>query len=281
VSNRLTDPRVIRAALQARDFHFSRKQGQNFLINPHIPERMAALFGEDRAVLEIGPGFGALTWALCRTAGAVAAVETDPRLLPLLRDNLRDCANLTLTEGDALRLDLDSLFPAGGLDRAVCSNLPYAITAPLLTRLLEQCGANPVVVMVQREVAERLCAAPGEPEYGAFTLFCRLHAECEMLFSVEPESFMPRPGVWSTVVRFTRHTQPPVPAEYRRAVTRLYKAAFAQRRKTLQNALAAGTGIARDTLAQALENAGIDPMRRGETLALEDYLRIAKQINVY
>ena len=275
MQNRLTNPKTIQTALAGHGFRFSKKAGQNFLINPAVPERMAGLFDCGQAVLEIGPGFGALTWALCQTAGAVIAVEADHRLLPLLESNLHDCPNLTLVEADALRLDLDSLFPAG-LQPVACANLPYSITSPLLVHLLGSCTADPVVVMVQREVADRIRAGPGTPEYGAFTLFCRMYADCELLFAVGPENFLPRPRVQSAVIRFSRHKAPAVPAEHRGMVTKLYKAAFAQRRKTLQNALAAGTGLPRDTVARALTDAGIDPMRRGETLSLQEYLEIAK-----
>lgn len=270
----LTDIHTIRRTLDACGFHFSRLRGQNFLVDSSVPERMAALFDKDQAVLEIGPGFGALTAGLCARAGSVTAVEVDARLLPVLQENLRGFQNLTLTEGDALHIDLPPLLPPG-MKAAVCANLPYSVTTPLLTRFLETSRFDPIVVMIQREVAERITAAPGTSEYGAFTLFCGTHAQSERLFDVPPECFFPRPKVVSSVIRLTRHICPPIPEGYEKTVARLYRAAFAQRRKTLANALSSGTELSKPDIIKALENAHIDPSARGETLSLEDYIRLA------
>ncbi|MCL2082489.1 MAG: 16S rRNA (adenine(1518)-N(6)/adenine(1519)-N(6))-dimethyltransferase RsmA [Oscillospiraceae bacterium] len=277
MTRRLTDLKTIQAALAASDFRFSKRAGQNFLINPEIPGCMAALFDKGQAVLEIGPGFGALTHALCQSAGFVVAVESDFRLLPLLKENLRDCTNLNLIQGDALKLNLEELFPNEKyLSRAICSNLPYSITSPLLTLILEHSSANPAVLMVQKEVAYRICALPGTPEYGALTLFCLMYASCEILYTVTSENFVPRPKVDSAVIRLKRHTTPLVPEGYFDLTKGLIRAAFAQRRKTLANALSCGLAKSKEEVRDGIKNAGIDPAVRGEALALEDYVRLAK-----
>ena len=272
----LCRPDAIRRTLAERGFRFDKRKGQNFLTAPWVPERMAALFDKGQAVLEIGPGFGALTAALAETCGQVIALEKDRRLIPILRQNLSAYGNVTLIEGDALRLDLPSLMPEG-FSGAVCANLPYAITTPLLARLLEdgtdgRAGASPLVVMVQREVARRLAAKPATPEYGAVTVFTALHARCAVLFDVGPECFLPRPAVTSSVIRLDRIA----PGPFVPGALRLVKAAFAQRRKTLANALSAGLAVSREAAAACLAKAGIDPAARGETLSSEDFLALAR-----
>ncbi|MDR1668784.1 MAG: 16S rRNA (adenine(1518)-N(6)/adenine(1519)-N(6))-dimethyltransferase RsmA [Oscillospiraceae bacterium] len=288
MSSELCDPQVIRAAMAGAPF--SKRLGQNFLTDAGVPKRMAGLFGKKHAVLEIGPGFGALTAALAETCGAVVAVEKDKRLLPLLRQNLSPFPNVTLIGGDALRLGLTALMPAG-LIPAVCANLPYSLTTPLLVKLLESGSEgigralpdtplpplhDPVVVMVQREVARRLTAIAGTPEYGAITVFAALRARCSVLFDVPPESFMPRPAVTSTVIRFDRHAPDAARDSLVPAALRLSKAAFAQRRKTLANALSAGLALPRAAVTGRLRGAGFDPGARGETVPPEGYLEMAK-----
>jgi 16S rRNA (adenine1518-N6/adenine1519-N6)-dimethyltransferase len=264
--NELCRPDVIRRRLSEHGFRFDKRLGQNFLTAPWVPERMAALFDKGQAVLEIGPGFGALTAALAATCGRVAAVEKDKALLPLLRSNLSGYGNITLAGGDALRFDLDT-FGAS----AVCANLPYSITTPILTRLIESYSFAPIVVMVQKEVAERLTAVPGTPEYGAITVFTALHARCSVLFGVGPECFMPRPAVTSSVIRLDRIVPDPLAPR----ALRIVKAAFAQRRKTLLNALSAGLPLPRETVSKGLIASGIDPGARGETLSPEQFLVLA------
>lgn len=274
MQDKLTDPRIIQQTLKQHQFQFSKQNGQNFLINANIPEQMAQLF-KGRTVLEIGPGFGGLTQSLCRKAEFVIAVETDRRLIPILQNNLKDCENLKLIQGDALELDLNSLF----IDKySVCANLPYSITAPILTKLLQNTTADTIVVMVQKEVAERICAKPATKQYGAFTIFCRMYADCEILFFVEPDNFIPQPKVQSAVIQFTRHNNPIVPEHCVKTTKRLVKAAFAQRRKTLINALSAGLAMSKQELEQKLTKSGIDCQLRGEALTLEDYIRIAENI---
>ena len=193
----------------------------------------AAGLDETCAVLEIGPGIGPLTVQLSRRAAKVAAVELDRALLPILAETLADCPNVEVIPGDAMKLDLAGLaaekFP--GLTVKACANLPYNITTPVITRLLEAGCFQSVTVMIQREVARRICAAPGSSDCGAFSLFCQYHADCEFLFEVPPDCFLPAPKVTSAVVRLTLRDRPPVEGD-RDAIFSLVKAAFAQRRKT-------------------------------------------------
>ena len=267
----------IKHTLAARGFRFDKRQGQNFLTAPWVPERMASLFDKKHTVLEIGPGFGALTAALAGTCGEVVAVEKDPLLLPILRDNLSCFQNITLIEGDALRLDLASLMPA---DRqlAVCANLPYSITTPLLTRIVESDAFDPIVVMVQKEVARRLAASPSTPEYGAITVFTAMHCLPSILFDVGSECFVPRPAVTSSVIRLDRLPPDPERERLMPAALRLVKAAFASRRKTLLNTLSAGTGLSKETVTKHLKAVDIDPSARGETLSMERYIALAKEM---
>jgi 16S rRNA (adenine1518-N6/adenine1519-N6)-dimethyltransferase len=273
--DQLCRPDYIKHTLAAHGFRFNKRQGQNFLTSPWVPERMASLFDKGQAVLEIGPGFGALTAALAGTCGEVIAVEKDRLLLPILRKNLSAFQNITLAGGDALRLDLSSLMPEGKR-WAVCSNLPYSITTPLLTRLIETDRPDPIVVMVQKEVARRLAASPASPEYGAITVFAAMYTRPSILFDVGSECFIPRPAVTSSVIRLDRLPPDPERETLIPAALRLVKAAFAARRKTLLNTLAAGTGLSKEIVKAHLESAGIDPMARGETLSMEQYLVLAK-----
>jgi 16S rRNA (adenine1518-N6/adenine1519-N6)-dimethyltransferase len=269
----------IKHTLAAHGFRFSKRQGQNFLTAPWVPERMASLFDTGQAVLEIGPGFGALTAALAKTCGEVIAVEKDRLLLPILKGNLSESDNITLIEGDALRLDLQSLMPEGR-ECASCSNLPYSVTTPLLTRLIETTTLSPIVVMVQKEVAKRLAAAPASPEYGAITVFTAMHTKPSILFDVGGECFIPRPAVTSSVIRLDR--LPPDPERERLIPTalRLVKAAFSSRRKTLLNTLSSCMGLSKEAVANHLNAVHINPSARGETLCAEQYLAIASCLDI-
>ena len=191
----LTDPNHIRALLARHGFHFSKSMGQNFLIRDWVPRQIADAAGLDTGcgVLEIGPGIGPLTVQLAQRVGRVAAVELDRSLLPILAETLADFPNARVIPGDVMKLDLDELVRAEfpGLAVKACANLPYNITTPVLTRLLESHLFASITVMIQREVARRICAAPDSPDRGAFSLFCQYHARCELLFDVGPECFLP------------------------------------------------------------------------------------------
>ena len=278
----LTDYNEIRALLARHGFRFSRSLGQNFLTAAWVPERIAEEAGADEqtGVLEVGPGIGCLTAELARRAGKVAAIELDRALLPVLRETLRDCDNVTVIHGDATRLDLRALaaeqFP--GLRPVVCANLPYNVTSPLLTALIEADCFETITVMIQREVARRICAGPGSPDYGAFGLFVRWHCVPELLFDVPPDCFVPQPKVTSSVIRLTRRAEPPLPVKDEALLFRVIRAAFNQRRKTLVNALASGLGLGKEELEAAIADCGLDPRVRGEALELGAFAALSDKI---
>ena len=197
--------RQIKRLLGRHGFRFSKSMGQNFLIDPTVPQEIAAVSGTGVGVgvLEIGPGIGALTEQLAQRAERVTAIELDGRLLPILEETLKEYDNVSVVNGDVLKLDLPSLAAErfAGLTPVVCANLPYNITTPVLSALLEAKCFRSITVMIQREVARRICAAPRTSDYGAFSLFCQYHASCELLFEVPPESFLPAPKVTSAVVQ--------------------------------------------------------------------------------
>ncbi len=234
----LCDIRVIEGLLRRHGFHFSKSLGQNFLCDETVPYDIAASAGlhEQIGVVEIGPGIGALSRQLCAYGGPVVAVELDRRLAPLLAETMGDLPNFTLVQGDVLKTDLRALCAEhfDGQEVVACANLPYYITTPAITALLE-CGCfSSVTVMVQKEVAERICAAPGTKAYGAFSLYVAYHATAEQVLSVPRDCFVPSPKVNSAVVRLVPHKVPPVQAD-ERILFSLIKAAFAQRRKTMSN----------------------------------------------
>lgn len=276
----LCNIREIKALLGRHGFHFSKSMGQNFLIAGWVPQDIADAAGLDKscAVLEIGPGIGPLTRQLSLRAGKVAAVELDSSLLPILRETLADCSNVEVIPGDIMKLDIGAIISDkfSGFTVKACANLPYNITTPVLTKLLEAGCFQSITVMIQREVARRICALPGDPDCGAFSLFCQYHARCELLFEVPPECFLPAPKVTSAVVRLTPHAVPPVDGD-RGAIFAVVKAAFAQRRKTLLNALSAayGSRFSKDQLRQIILDCGLPETVRGERLGLDDFSRLA------
>ena len=270
----------LRALLDAEGFHFSKSMGQNFLIDASVPERIAdsASLDAHTGVLEIGPGVGALTQQLCLRAGAVTAVELDGSLAPLLEKTVGTHENLQIVFGDVLKTDLPALLERTmpGLRHVVCANLPYNVTTPVLTMLLESGLFESITVMIQREVARRICAEPGTGEYGAFSVLCRYHADCRALFDVSPSCFTPQPKVWSSVIRLTPWREKPVQPQDEALYFRVVRAAFGQRRKTLVNALSAGFGgLSKPELARAVEEAGFAPTVRGETLSPADFAKLA------
>ena len=278
----LTDYNEIRALLTRHGFRFSKSLGQNFLTAAWVPERIAEEAGLDEStgVVEIGPGIGCLTAELARRAGKVAAIELDKALLPVLKETLRDFDNVSVVPGDAARMDLRAL--AGeklpGLRPVVCANLPYNVTTPLLTAILEAGCFETVTVMIQREVARRICASPGSPDYGAFGLFAQWHCETELLFDVPPSCFVPQPKVTSSVIRLTRRPAPPLPVKDEALLMRVIRAAFNQRRKTLVNALSSGLGLGKEELEAALTGLGLDPRVRGEALGLDAFAALSDKI---
>ncbi|HJC55087.1 MAG TPA: 16S rRNA (adenine(1518)-N(6)/adenine(1519)-N(6))-dimethyltransferase RsmA [Candidatus Gemmiger stercoravium] len=274
----LTDLSTIRDLCARYDFSLSKGFGQNFIINPGVCPRIAeaAGLGPGWGALEIGPGIGVLTEQLARRADKVVSVEVDTRLQPLLAETMADFPNFKLVMGDVLKVDLAALlaeeFP--GMPVAVCANLPYYITSPILMRLLEErLPIRSITVMVQKEAAQRLCAAPGTRQTGAISYAVAYYASPRQLFTVQPGSFYPAPRVTSAVIRLDLHDHPPVqPARGDEAgLFRLIRAAFSQRRKTAANAVAAGLNLPKAQVTAALQAAGLDPRLRPEQLTLADY----------
>ena len=279
----LTNAREMRALLEENGFHFSKAKGQNFLTAAWVPRRIAEEAGVDReaGVLEVGPGIGPLTEQLCLRAGKVLAVELDQRLKPILAKTVGHFGNLELRFADVMDLDLAetvrTAFP--GLRPMACANLPYYITSPVLTKLLESRAFDSVTVMIQKEVAQRICAAPGSGDGGAFTVFCHWYAEPKALFDVPPDCFLPRPQVTSTVITLKTRREPPCPVADEALFFRVVRAAFAQRRKTLVNSMMTGfSDLGKERIAEILTACGLSPTVRGEALTLEQFAAIANRI---
>ena len=273
----------IKGLLGRHGFRFSKSMGQNFLVADWVPQDIAAASGAGPGVgvLEVGPGIGPLTRELSRRAERVVSVELDRALLPILEETLADCPNVQVVPGDILRTDIPALMEErlAGLTPIACANLPYNITTPAITALVEAGCFAGITVMIQREVARRICAAPGSGDYGAFSVYCQYYTNPEILFEVEPACFLPPPKVTSAVVRLVpRPAWPEVddPAHFFRVV----RAAFAQRRKTLLNSLAASLEGAPDRtrLAQAIEGCGLPAGIRGERLSIPQFAQLSQAL---
>ena len=276
----LCDREVLCALLGRHGFHFSKSLGQNFLTDPAIPAEIAAASqaGRDCGVLEIGPGVGCLTAELAERAGKVVSIELDQKLLPLLAETMAPYPNVEIVPGDALKLDLAALAAEKfrGLRPLVCANLPYNITTPVLTKLVETPCFESITVLLQKEVAQRLAARQGSPDGGAFTLWLQYFMETELLFEVPAAKFLPAPKVDSAVLRCVRRERPAVEVEDEAFFFRVVRGAFLLRRKTLVNSLAAALpewGKAR--VQAAMEACGLPLTIRGEKLTLEDFARLA------
>lgn len=265
--------------MQAEGFHFSKAKGQNFLIEKWVPARIADACGLDghTGVVEIGTGVGCLTEQLALRAGKVLAFEVDELLKPVLARTLAPYDNIEVVFGDVMRRDLQKEIEASlpGLRPVLCANLPYSITTPVLTKIYESKCFETVTVMVQREVADRMCARPGQKDYGAFTLLTQWYAEPEMLFTVGPECFVPRPKVTSAVVRLAMRKAAPVECD-ERLLFRLIRAAFNMRRKTLLNALDGVCG--KEKAREAILRCGFSETVRGEALSLAEFAALANEI---
>ena len=279
----LTDYRDITALLQRHGFRFSKSMGQNFLTAAWVPELIAAESGITKidGALEIGPGVGCLTAELAKTAGRVTAIELDGRLRDVLGETLGAYDNVSLVFADALRADLCAVCAEtlGERPWKVCANLPYNVTTPLITAFLEAGCFESVTVMIQKEVAQRLCAAPGTGEYGAFSVLVQWYAEPKLLFDVPPHCFVPQPKVTSAVVRMDRRTAPPAIADDETFFFRTVRAAFAQRRKTLPNALRSGLSeLSREDINAAVEEVGLPLDVRGEALAIAQFAALSNAL---
>lgn len=272
----LTDYNQIKELLARHDFRFSKSLGQNFLTASWVPEEIAGSAGLDAGtgVLEIGPGIGCLTEQLSRRAGRVVAVELDRALMPLLSETLSGCDNTVVVFGDILRTDLEKIVreDLAGLRPVVCANLPYNVTSPVLTRLVTSRLFESVTVMIQREVAGRICAGAGEKDYSSFGILMQWYMDTEKLFDVPPSCFVPQPKVTSSVIRMTRREKPPADVRDEKLMFSIVRAAFNQRRKTLANAVSSNVpGIDKARAEEALAACGLDPMARGETLSAAQF----------
>ena len=274
---------VMKPLLMEHGFHFSKAKGQNFLIANWVPERIAEDAGVDETagVLEIGPGIGPLTQQLGLRAGKVCAVELDTRLEPILKQTVGEFENLEILWGDVLKQDIPALvkekFP--GLRPMACANLPYYITSPILTALLEAECFDSVTVMVQKEVALRIAAKPGSADYSAFTVFCQYYAEPELLFDVPAGCFMPQPKVTSAVITLRTRKTLPWDIHSKEIFFRTVRASFAMRRKTLQNGLASGfPELGKTGAGEVIEACGLPATVRGETLSIAQFAQIANEI---
>ena len=278
------DIQVMKPLLAEHGFHFSKAKGQNFLIAPWVPESIARESGVDRSVgvLEIGPGIGPLTQQLALRAGKVCAVEVDMRLKPILALTLADCGNVEILWEDVLKLDIPALVQEklGGLRPMACANLPYYITSPILTALLEAECFEAVTVMVQKEVAQRIAAGPGTADYGAFSVFCQYYAQPELLFDVPPHCFLPQPKVTSAVITLRVRQQRPWDIPDKGLFFRVVRSSFAMRRKKLSNGLASGfPELGKGGAEAVLRACGLPDNVRGETLGIPEFARIAREIS--
>ena len=271
----------IKGLLARHGFRFSKSMGQNFLIESRVPRDIAGASGAGPGVgvVEVGPGIGPLTVELARRAERVAAVELDRSLLPILAETLAPYPNVEVVPGDVMKLDLAALCreKLPGLTPMVCANLPYNITTPVITAFLEAGCFSSITVMIQREVARRICAQPGGADYGAFSVFCQYHAQPEFLFEVPPECFLPAPKVTSAVVRLVPRTAPPQTLVDEDAFFRVVRAAFAQRRKTLLNSLTAAYGD-RERVRAALAACSLQENVRGERLGIPEFASLAASL---
>ena len=277
------DIQVMKPLLAEHGFHFSKAKGQNFLIAPWVPESIAVESGVDETagVLEIGPGIGPLTQQLALRAGKVCAVELDTRLAPILEKTVGEFSNLEIIWNDVLKLDVPALVKEkfGSLRPMACANLPYYITSPILSALLEADCFDSVTVMVQKEVAVRIAAKPGSADYSAFTVFCQYYAEPELLFDVPAHCFLPQPKVTSAVITLRVRKNRDWGVENEDTFFRTVKASFAMRRKKLSNGLASGfPELGKTGAGEVIAACGFDENVRGETLGIPEFVRIANEI---
>ena len=282
----LTDISVIKRVMGEHNVTFSKGLGQNFLVNPTVCPRMAEAVKDGAkgkiGVLEIGAGVGVLTKELLERADKVVCVELDTRLFPVLNDTLAGYDNLTLINEDILKADLDSIIKEHfeGMEIFVCANLPYYITSPVIMRLLEEkLPFNKIIVMVQKEAADRLCAKVGTRESGAVTVAVNYYAQAKKLFDVSRGSFMPSPKVDSCVIELDLTKKGDYKVSDEALFFKMVKSAFAQRRKTILNSLSSGMGIGKDKITLAVENAGLSLTARAEALTMEELVTLSNKIS--
>ncbi len=279
----LSDISVIRRVMEKHGFNFSKALGQNFLINPTVCPRMAEMCGADEntGVIEVGAGVGVLTAELAKRAKKVVCIELDTRLLPVLDETLAEFDNIEIINADVMKTDLKALIEEKfqGMKVVVCANLPYYITSPVITLLLESnLPIEAVTVMIQREAADRLCTPVGSRDSGAITVCTNYYSVPEMLFHVSRGSFMPAPNVDSTVIRLNIRKEPAVTVSDEKKFFKMVKAAFAQRRKTAVNSIASGMSLPKDKVAEAITAAGLDVNVRAEKLSMQELADICENL---
>ncbi|HIU57471.1 MAG TPA: 16S rRNA (adenine(1518)-N(6)/adenine(1519)-N(6))-dimethyltransferase RsmA [Candidatus Ornithomonoglobus merdipullorum] len=277
----LASPTVIKNIAAKYGFTFKKGLGQNFLTSKEILERIAESAEIEYGAIEIGPGFGVLTDELAERAEKVVALEIDERLIPVLKDTMSDHDNIKVINADVMKTDMAKLIEEefGEKPVSIAANLPYYITTPIITMLLEsRLPVKNIVVMVQKEVAERISAAPGSKDYGALTVMCRYFTRPELVCVVPASLFVPQPKVDSAVLRLRVLDKPSVEVSDEKLFFRTVKAAFSQRRKTLLNCLAANFPHGKAALTDILESLGIDPRRRGETLSIAEFAELSEKL---
>ena len=279
----LSDISVVRNVLSKHGFNFSKALGQNFLINPSVCPRMAENCGADEntGVIEIGAGIGVLTAELAKRAKKVVSIELDTRLLPVLSETLSEFDNVEIVNADVMKTDLHALIKEKfqGMDVVVCANLPYYITSPIITMLLEEkLPIKAITVMIQKEAADRLSTPVGSRDSGAITVCTNYYAEVKHLFNVSRGSFMPPPNVDSTVIKLEIRPEPAVKVSDEKKFFRMVKAAFAQRRKTAVNSIASGMGLSKNQVAEALQKSGLDVNVRAEKLTMEELAALSENL---
>lgn len=283
---KLSNPQKTIEIIKKYEFAFQKKFGQNFLIDSHVLDKIIAAAGitKEDCVVEIGPGIGTLTQYLAEAAREVVAVEIDRMLIPILKDTLADYPNVTVINQDILKVDLEALVREhnGGRPVKVVANLPYYITTPIIMGLFERhVPVSSITVMVQKEVAERMKAAPGTKDYGALSLAVQYFAMPYIAANVPPNCFMPRPKVGSAVIRLTRHEAPPVQVEQEEMMFKIIRASFNQRRKTLVNGLKNSPEIpySREEVLEALQKMGLPESIRGEALTLQEFAQLTNRLS--
>lgn len=280
----LTRPSVIKDIMERYGFRFSKSLGQNFLIEKSVLEKIidGAEITEADNVLEIGPGIGTLTRYLAESAKKVVSVEIDSSLLPILKETLQDLPNTTVVHGDVLQVNLKELIAEqfDNIPPKVVANLPYYVTTPIVMKFLEEeIPVTDLVVMVQKEVADRMAAKPGGKDYGSLSVAVQYFCDPQILFKVATGCFMPAPTVESSVIRLKVLKQPKVEVVSRKMFFATVRGAFGKRRKTLLNALSdSGLTLSKEQVRSALATAGIDPTRRAETLSIEEFATLANAV---
>ena len=281
----LCDLNVIKRILNKYGFKFSKSLGQNFIINNEICPQMAdecLAFGENIGVIEVGPGIGTLTQQLAIRFKKVFCIEKDKRLIPVLKDVLADLKNVKILEGDALKIDFKKLIREEfeNFDKViVCSNLPYYITSPFIMKILENdCDIDGMVIMIQKEAADRICALPGSKECGAISVAVRYYSVPEILFHVNKESFMPSPKVNSSVVKLNINKTCPLGINDRDKFFRIVKASFEKRRKKLVNSLVLSLNLKKEYVEKIFDKIGINKLSRAEELKFEDFINLSNNM---